>query len=172
MARSDFFTKDKFIKGKPSFVETIGDYDVYLIKVKRRQYCPIEMSYYRCVIDGHEDWYVTLQHGKEAKAANFSHSVFSDIKQAREHIRYIVANKRIILTNEEWDKWVSKPNKANEWGFTKNQLTTLLADYKKADARRKAGYLERLEDANFHTFHSLLESGDYDKTREWIENDF
>ena len=111
MARSDFFTKDKFIKGKPSFVETIGDYDVYLIKVKRRQYCPIEMSYYRCVIDGHEDWYVTLQHGKEAKAANFSHSVFSDIKQAREHIRYIVANKRIILTNEEWDKWVSKPNK-------------------------------------------------------------
>ena len=124
------------------------------------------------MIDGQEDWYVTLQHGKEAKTANFSYSVFQSIKQAREHIRYIVANKKIILTNKEWDEWVSKPNKANEWGFTKTQLVRLLANYKKADARRKEGYLERLEDANFHTFYSLLESGDYDKAREWIENDF
>jgi len=68
----------------------------------------------------------------------------------------------IVLTEKERHDWVTKPNCDNGWGFTTEMLLDIMRAYKKASPRRRIGYLERLEDANFHTECSLLEDENYE----------
>lgn len=68
----------------------------------------------------------------------------------------------IVLTDKEQHDWVLKPNRENDWGFNTEMLLAIMRAYKKANPRRRIGYLERLEDANFHTECELLEEEDYE----------
>lgn len=68
----------------------------------------------------------------------------------------------IVLTDKERHDWVTKPNYDNDWGFNTEMLLAIMRAYKRANPRRRIGYLERLEDANFHTECGLLEEEDYE----------
>ena len=68
----------------------------------------------------------------------------------------------IVLTEKERHDWVTKPNSDNGWGFNTDMLLAIMRAYKKASPRRRLGYLERLEDANFHTEYGFLEEEDYE----------
>lgn len=76
---------------------------------------------------------------------------------------------RILLTESEYEKWVEKPNDRCGWGFSYNSILALMREFKKADARRKVGYIERLTDANFHQEAAALEEEDYDKFMKLID---
>ena len=69
----------------------------------------------------------------------------------------------IVLTEKERHDWVLKPNRDNDWGFNTEMLLDIMRAYKKASPRRRLGYLERLEDANFHTECGYLEDENYAK---------
>ena len=69
----------------------------------------------------------------------------------------------IVLTEKERHDWVLKPNSDNDWGFNTEMLLAIMRAYKKASPRRRLGYLERLEDANFHTECGYLEEEKYAK---------
>lgn len=96
---------------------------------------------------------------------NKSSDVYDNYHKSQEGIKKLIdriIGGEIVLTEKEFHDWVVKPNAKNGWGFSKRTLSALVQAYKKADARRRLGYLERLTDANFHSERDALESGDYD----------
>lgn len=91
-----------------------------------------------------------------------------DITNAKTQLDRFAIGKIVILSEKERNKWVYNPNQRNEWGFSADDLRKLLKAYKKADKVRQYGYEERLTDANFHSFCSLLSKHKYDACEEWI----
>lgn len=74
-----------------------------------------------------------------------------------------IEDGKIVLTEKEYHDWVIAPNRKNGWGFSTKTLMNLMKAFKKASSRRRAGYLERLEDANFHSECSALEEENYEE---------
>ena len=93
------------------------------------------------------------------------------LEQTKELIDRIEKGE-IILTEKERYNWVLHPNSKNGWGFTEQMLLELVKQYKKATPRRRIGYLERLEDANFHYEYGLLEQGKFEELIEFIKESF
>ena len=96
---------------------------------------------------------------------NKSSDVYNDCYTTQECVKKLInriIGGEIVLTEKEFHDWVIRPNVKDSWGFSKRTLSALIRAYKKADARRRLGYLERLTDANFHSERDALESGDYD----------
>lgn len=90
------------------------------------------------------------------------YSTFRDVKYLKEYIDRLENGLDQELTEKEYYNWVTKPNAKAKWGFSPTDLRRILTLYKKADAKRRKGYIERLDDANFHTEASLLADGDFD----------
>lgn len=98
---------------------------------------------------------------------------YTDVEGAKGMIDLIESGKRIALTEKERRDWVLRPNEKAQWGFSKQSLTALINAYRKETSpRRRMGYLERLEDANFHTEYELLENGEYDELEKLIADTF
>lgn len=94
---------------------------------------------------------------KSSDRYSYCSASLEEIKRAVDRIE----NGEIILTDKEVQDWVLKPNAKSEWGFSTKTLLALMKSYKKANPRRRMGYLERLTDANFHTECSALEDENY-----------
>ena len=118
-----------------------------------------------------------IYYGAATKGGNYSLSsdryayYCRSLEQAKGLIDRIEEGE-IILTEKERYDWVLHPNSKNGWGFSKQMLLELIKQYKKATPRRRIGYLERLEDANFHYEYGLLEEGKFEELIEFIKESF
>ena len=148
-------------KGYPIFKETT--------KYFRLAYCGLYDT--SCVRDTNIYYGAAIKNGNYSLSSDrYAYCCYS-LEQAKELIDDLEKGK-IVLTEKERYNWVLHPNSKNGWGFSKQMLLELIKQYKKATPRRKIGYLERLEDANFHYEYGLLEDEKFEELIEFINERF
>lgn len=104
---------------------------------------------------------VSTKHG-DFKRLNNRHAYCCRSTDEAKSLADRIEGGEIVLTEKERHDWVTKPNVDNGWGFNTEMLLDIMRAYKKASPRRRLGYLERLEDANFHAEYGYLEEEDYE----------
>lgn len=77
----------------------------------------------------------------------------------------------LYFTAEEREKWVHKPNRKNGWGFSYDSIMRLMRQHQKGDKRIKRLLEDRLTDANFHSYCSLISDGKYKEFEELAARD-
>lgn len=165
-------SKTPFIEKNVGKVSEYKGYDIYRFKQKTLGWSDFDQAYRKDWVLGVKDCYWFVKSGYGFIKACFFDMQFDSVADVEKCIDAIVNNKRIVLTIGEYNKWVSIPNRKNQWGFNKAMLKRLVRDYKACkDPRRKYGYLERLTDANFHTLCGLLKREDYTEAYAWIEGE-
>jgi hypothetical protein len=143
-------------KGYSIYKEVIKHFRRYGVRINEELYdnkdVTMENTYYG----------VSTKHGGFKRVSDrYAYCCYSE-DEAKSLIDRIEGGK-IVLTEKERHDWVTKPNSDNDWGFNTEMLLAIMRAYKKASPRRRLGYLERLEDANFHTEYGLLEEENYEK---------
>lgn len=105
---------------------------------------------------------VSFEFGVKGGDVNNKSERYSYYANSLNNVREVIdkiENGKVVLTEKEWDDWVSRPNAKNGWGFSRKMLFDILEKYKKASPRRRVGYIERLDDANFHDLAFALQAG-------------
>lgn len=65
-----------------------------------------------------------------------------------------------LLTAEE-KKAIELENKANGWGYSREEILGYIEQHRTGDAKTKQAIEYRLEDVNYHSICRCLEKGDY-----------
>ena len=147
--------------------EFVGDYKGYPIRKVTTTYfrqSPWDCCYYDTSLIQSVD--VSFEFGVKGGDVNNKSERYSYYARSLDNVREVIdkiENGKIVLTEKEWYDWVIKPNTKNGWGFTSSMLLEIMRLYKKASPRRRVGYIERLEDANFHTEAEWLENENYEE---------
>jgi hypothetical protein len=148
-----------------TLVRSYKGYSIYkeVIKHLRRcNYIHEELYDNKNVISESVYYGVSTKHGGFKRVSDrYAYCCYSE-DEAKSLIDRIEGGM-IVLTEKERHDWVLKPNCDNDWGFNTEMLLAIMRAYKKASPRRRLGYLERLEDANFHTEYGYLEEENYAK---------
>ena len=98
--------------------------------------------------------------------------VFNSKEECKKAIDRMIDKGTIYLTKEEVRKWVYTPNRKCSWSYSYKSLANILNKYKKADERRRFGYLAMLMNANLEKYADLLMRGKYDDYLSLAESDF
>ena len=147
--------------------EFVGGYKGYPIRKVTTTYfrqSPWDCCYYDTALILRVD--VSFEFGVKGGDVNNKSERYSYYANSLDNVREVIdkiENGKVVLTEKEWDDWVSRPNAKNDWGFTSSMLLEIMRLYKKASPRRRFGYIERLHDANFHTEADLLEDEKYEE---------
>lgn len=166
-------SKSPYIEKNVGKVGEYKGYDIYRFQHITLCWSDFDQAYRKDWVKEKTNFYWFVKSGYGHCKAFFFDCCFYSVAEVEAFIDKMLDTKKIVLTVGEYNKWVSIPNSKNQWGFSKPQLKRLVRDYKNCqDARRRCGYLERLTDANFHTFCGLLESEDYNAVEAWIEKEF
>lgn len=143
--------------------EFVGDYKGYPIRKVITTYfhqSPFDGRYYDTTLIQSVD--VNFEFGVKGGDVNNKSERYSYYANSLDNVREVIdkiENGKVVLTEKEWDDWVSRPNAKNGWGFSRKMLFDILEEYKKASPRRRVGYIERLDDANFHDLAFALIAG-------------
>lgn len=106
------------------------------------------------------------------ETSQYSNCTFNSMEDCKWAIDHMIDYGTIYLTNEENEKWVHTPNRKCGWSYNYKSLANVLKGYKKADKRRREGYILMLEDANFREYSGLLMDEKYDDFLSLAESEF
>lgn len=112
------------------------------------------------------------ENGTENKPSCRIIAMGSLIEDVKKEIDDYVGGKVVRLTEGEYHKYISGPNHKCGWGFSSDDLFAFLKAYKRGDKKKRYIIEERLTDANFHSFCSLLCNEEYDKFEELVREEY
>ena len=112
-------------------------------------------------VDSVERYYNFCKEGDEKRPSKMFSCSFTKIAEVKEAIDKMLDGSGFYYTEEEYRKYVSKPNHDNDYGFSYKSIMKLMRDYRNAEPRIKRLYEDRLTDVNFHSYCSLLRDEKY-----------
>lgn len=156
--------------------KTLEEYQGYAIQrvtTEKREYDHIMGGY----IDmGRDNKFTTrieiCKVGDEGSISKCLQTYLQTVHQAETLIEGIIKGETYVLTYGDFTKYVTTPNHKCGWGFNASDLRKFLTKYKNGDARARCIIEERLTDANFHSYCSLLTEGSFSDYEKMIEEDY
>lgn len=132
-----------------------------ILIVRTHNYSPLMNAYCKDYFKSAR-YYVPykLQEGKKDAykvKANRSNQWYRNLDDAVKAIN----NSEFFVSEGDYDKYVTIPNKKNDYGLSYGELLKLGLEYKSGNAKRQYLIEQRLHDINFHTYATLLSSEDY-----------
>jgi len=107
-------------------------------------------------------YYDFCKEGDETKPSQAYECNAKDITECALCIDNFIKDNCLYYTAAERNKYIYNPNSKHGWGFSYDDLITLMKAHKKANKRIKQLYEDRLEDANFHSYCGYLAEERYD----------
>jgi len=155
----------KSLRTKRTLVDNYKGYPIFLEVNTYFKHSFFNPKYYDTnhVSSKTENYYCCIKNGDMTKSSDRYAYCCRSIEEVKNLISRIENGEEIVLTDKERHDWVIAPNSKNGWGFNTEMLMAIMRAYKKASKRRRVGYLERLEDANFHSEYSALEEENYEE---------
>lgn len=139
--------------------EDYKGFDIIKVKVTKYWYYA---GYYRNTIDKIETYFTFCAHGNSNRPSMEYDTRSATLSEIKEKIDYFIKDNCLYYTAAERNKYIYNPNSKHGWGFSYDDLITLMRAHKKADKRIKQLYEDRLEDANFHSYCGYLAEERYD----------
>lgn len=168
----NLFSKRRIKEHRGKDMEVYRSHIIYKVRVDTLEWSPNDHAYRTDWINNREYIYRIGKAGRGYQITNLLNAHTATIDEAQTLIDDMLDNGTIQLTIKEYQEWVKRPNRENNWCFSKQDLQETLEAYKRAKPRKRYGYEQRLTDANFHSFCGLLIEGKFNEAKQWIEKEF
>ena len=161
----------------PTFVEEYKGYQIIKVVQYKHSWDNWEKKYFkkfRGQLQGTKNAYYTFcDSGADISKENTHYMTNrGDEEGCKICIDKLVDGTMYYFTNGEFHKEVTSYCAKKGWGFSKKDLLAMLKRHKSGTLRDKAIVEERLTDANFHSYCSLICDGDYNGYLELVRKEY
>lgn len=162
---------NKGIITKKRFIENYKGFRIYKETTYYKRFSAFTHSY-TDAIERQDTYYVCVKDGNENKPSMYYDDISKDVNGIKEKIDKFLNREYPLYTCADYKKYVSIPNRKNQYAFGNKSLMQLLKQYQKADFVVKALLIARLTAANFHGFAACLENGEIEKYKDLVNKEF
>lgn len=162
---------EKGVITKKRFIENYKGFRIYKETTYYKRFSAFTHTYIDS-IERQETFYICVKDGNENKPSMYYDDISKDVNGIKEKIDRFLSREYPLYTHADYKKYVSIPNRKNQYAFGNKSLMQLLKQYQKADFVVRTLLIERLTAANFHGFAACLENGEIEKYKDLVNKEF